>query len=91
MKICPHCGGDFRYNLVVERKSKTKYLRAGCCDSPLRECPDLNKLLRSPALTAEEKNYLQRISKLDWFSGQIVGVLLEIEAKTQASVAEVAA
>jgi len=90
MKTCLHCGGDFRYNLVVHRQTKTKYLRAGCCDSPLRKCPDLNKLLRSPALTAEEKNYLHRVSKLDWFSGQVAAVLLKIEAKTQASV-EVAA
>lgn len=90
MKTCPHCGGDFRYNLVVDRRTKTKYLRTGCCDAPLRECPNLNELLRSPALTLEERNYLQRVSKLDWFSGQVVAIVLQIEAKVQASV-EVAA
>lgn len=90
MKTCPHCGFEFRLNVVTERQTSTKYLRAGCCDAPLRECPNPDKLLRSPNLTAEERQYLARVDKLGWFSCQAAAVLLQIEAKAQAST-EVAA
>lgn len=87
MKLCPHCGFEFSLNVVTERRSGTKYLRAGCCDAPLRECPDPERLLRSPNLTPDEREYLQQVSKLDWFSGQVASVLLGIEAKASGEVA----
>lgn len=82
---CQHCGFDFRLNVVSDRRIGTKYLRAGCCDAPLRPCPDPAELLRSPNLTPSEREYLQRLVKFDWFSGQVATVLLQIEAKTKAS------
>ncbi|MBC6432337.1 hypothetical protein FM036_16845 [Nostoc sp. HG1] len=62
-------------------QTSTKYLKAGCCDVALRPCPDPDELLRSPSLNLEESFYLQRLVKLDWFSGQVAAVLLQIEAK----------
>ncbi|BAY96016.1 MULTISPECIES: hypothetical protein [unclassified Tolypothrix] len=47
MKVCPHCQGEFRLNFTVERRTKSKYLRAGCCNAPLREYPSPERLLRS--------------------------------------------
>jgi hypothetical protein len=87
---CQHCGFEFRLNVVSDRRTKTKYLRAGCCDAPLRPCPDPAELLRSPNLTQDEREYLQRLANLDWFSGQVASVLLQIEAKSNVS-GEVAA
>lgn len=85
MKNCPECGGEFRLNVVSDRHTGVRYLRAGCCDSPLRKCPNPDELLRSPNINLEERLYLTKISKLDWFSGQVAAVLLQIEAKTKAS------
>lgn len=82
---CQHCGFEFRLKVVSDRRTGTKYLRAGCCDAPLRPCPDPVELIRSPNLTPSEREYLQRLVKLDWFSGQMATVLLQIEAKTKAS------
>lgn len=84
MNICPHCQGEFRLNVTVDRHTGVKYLRAGCCDSPLRPCPNPEKLLRSPCLSEDERSYLSRVSGLDWFSGQVAAVLLQIEAKVEA-------
>ena len=81
---CQHCGFEFRLNVVRDRRTGTKYLRAGCCDAPLRPCPDPSELLRSANLTQDEREYLQRIANLDWFSGQVATVLLQIEAKVKA-------
>jgi hypothetical protein len=81
MKTCQHCGFDFRLNVISDRWTKSKYLRAGCCDALLRPCPDPDKLLRSPKLTSEEKEYLRRVSSLDWFGGQVATLLLQLEAK----------
>ncbi|MCC5605144.1 hypothetical protein [Nostoc favosum] len=64
---CQFCGGEFRLKVVSDRQTKTKYLRAGCCDSPLRPCPNVDELLRSANLTQDERDYLQRIANLDWF------------------------
>jgi hypothetical protein len=80
-EICQECGGDFRLKVVSDRRTGTKYLKAGCCDVALRPCPNPNELLRSPNLNLEERFYLQRLVKLDWFSGQVAAVLLQIEAK----------
>lgn len=85
MNICPHCQGEFRLNVTVDRHTGVKYLRAGCCDSPLRKCPNPDELLRSPNITPSEREYLQRVLNLDWFGGAIASVLLQIEAKTKAS------
>lgn len=82
---CQHCGFEFRLNVVSDRLTKTKYLRAGCCDAPLRPCPEPVELMRSPNLSLEERQYLQRVAGLDWFSGQVAAVLLQIEAKVKAS------
>lgn len=82
---CQFCGGEFRLNVTCDRRTKTRYLRAGCCDGALRPCPNPNELLRSANLTPSERDYLQRIAKLDWFSGQVAAVLLQIEAKAKAS------
>jgi hypothetical protein len=82
---CQFCGGDFRLNVVANRQTKVKYLRAGCCDSPLRTCPNPDELLLAPSLTLEERSYLQRLQNLDWFSGQVAAVLLQIEAKVKAN------
>ena len=51
---CQFCGGEFRLNVVACRRTKTKYLRAGCCDSPLRSLSDLDELLRSTNLQSLE-------------------------------------
>jgi hypothetical protein len=67
-------------NHISDRRTSTKYLKAGCCDVALRPCPDPD-LLRSPNLNLEESFYLQRLVKLGWFSGQVAAVLLQIEAK----------
>ena len=83
MKNCPHCAGEFRFNVVGDRRTKFKYLRSGCCDLALRKCPDPEMLMRSPHVTDEQRNYLQRIALLDWFSGSVTAVLLEIEATVQ--------
>lgn len=82
-EACEYCGGDFRLNVVACRRTKSRYLRAGCCDAALRHCPDPAELLRSPNLAQDERDYLQRLVKLDWFSGQVATVLLQIEAKIQ--------
>jgi hypothetical protein len=89
-EACEYCGGEFRLNVVSDHRTKTKYLRAGCCDVALRPCPNPSELLRSPNLTQDERDYLQRLVKLDWFSGQVAAVLLQIEAKSNVS-GEVAA
>jgi hypothetical protein len=68
-------------NHISDRRTSTKYLKAGCCDVALRPCPDPDELLRSPNLNLEESFYLQRLVKLGWFSGQVATVLLQIEAK----------
>jgi hypothetical protein len=78
---CQHCGFEFRLNVVSDRRTGRKYLRAGCCDAPLRPCPNVEELLRSANLTQDEREYLQRLVNLDWFSGQVATVLLQIEAK----------
>ncbi|MHC5717117.1 MAG: hypothetical protein ACYTXE_42180 [Nostoc sp.] len=82
---CQHCGFEFRLNVVSDRRTSTKYLRAGCCNAPLRPCPDPNELLRSPNITTNECEYLQRLVDLDWFSGKVAAVLLQIEAKVKTS------
>ena len=82
---CQHCGFEFRLNVVSDRRTGTKYLRAGCCNAPLRPCPDPYELLRSAHLSQDERDYLQRIANLDWFSGQVAALLLQIEAKVKAS------
>jgi len=82
---CQHCGFDFRLKVVSDRRTGAKYLRAGCCDAPLRPCPDPNELLRSANLTPSERDYLQRIANLDWFSGKVAAVVLQIEAKLKTS------
>lgn len=78
---CQFCGGEFRLKVTCDRRTKTRYLRAGCCDAPLRPCPSPDELLRSPNLSLEERQYLQRITKLDWFSSQVAGILLQLEIK----------
>lgn len=84
---CPHCGDlDYRYNVINERRIKAKALKTGCCDVFIRWCPDPELLLQLPNITPEQRDYLQRVSNLDWFSGAVAAVLLQIEAKTQASV-----
>lgn len=85
MSNCEHCGGQFCLNVVSCSPSKVKYLKMGCCDVALRPCPNPSDLLRSPNLTSEERLYLNKVVKLDWFSGQVAAVLLQIEAKTKAS------
>jgi len=82
---CQHCSGDFRLKVVSDRRTRTKYLRAGCCDAPLRPCPEPSELLRSANLTQSERDYLERIANLDWFSGKVAAVLLQIEAKGKTS------
>lgn len=82
---CQHCGFEFRLNVVSDRRTGAKYLRAGCCDAPLRPCPDPDELLRSAHLSQNERDYLQRIANLDWFSGQVAAILLQIEAKVKTS------
>ncbi|MBD2730752.1 hypothetical protein H6G96_31650 [Nostoc sp. FACHB-892] len=82
---CQHCGFEFRLNVVSDRQTGAKYLRAGCCDALLRPCPDPDELLRSANLTPSEREYLQRIANLGWFSGKVAFVLLQIEAKAKAS------
>jgi len=65
-------------------------LRSGCCDVALRKCPNPSELLRCSHLSLEERDYVKRLVELPWFSGQIVGVLLQIETKAaQASAVEV--
>jgi hypothetical protein len=83
---CQECGGEFRLNVTFDRQTKSRYLRAGCCDSPLRPCPNPSDLLRSANLTQNERDYLQRIAELRWFSGQVASVLLQIEAKINGGV-----
>lgn len=78
---CQYCGFEFRLNVISDRRTKSKYLRSGCCDAPLRECPNPERLLNSPNLTSEEKEYLRRVSSLDWFGGQVAALLLQLEAK----------
>jgi|GEM_PF-3279184 len=82
---CQFCGGEFRLTVTCDRQTKSRYLRAGCCDSPLRPCPEPAELLREANLTPSERDYLQRIANLDWFSGKVASVLLQIEAKVKAS------
>lgn len=82
---CQFCGGEFRLNVTCDRQTKAKYLRAGCCDGALRPCPEPAELLREASLTPSERDYLQRIANLDWFSGKVASVLLQIEAKVKAS------
>ena len=82
---CQHCGFEFRLNVVSDRRTRTKYLKAGCCNAALRPCPDPNELLRSPNLTPSEREYLQRVANLDWFGGQVATVLLQLETKVKAS------
>ncbi|MGI2908951.1 hypothetical protein [Tolypothrix sp. VBCCA 56010] len=91
MKVCPHCGNEFRYNVVVDRRTKFKYLRSGCCDVALRSCPDPEMLMRSAHLSEDERDYLKRLIPLPWFGGQIVAVLLQLEAKVQQASKEVVA
>ena len=52
---CQHCGFEFRLNVVSDRRTGTKYLRAGCCDAPLRPCPDRVELMRSANLSQDER------------------------------------
>jgi hypothetical protein len=72
-------------NYISDRRTGAKYLRADCCDAALRPCPDPDELLRSANLTPSERDYLQRIANVDWFSGKVASVLLQIEAKVKAS------
>jgi hypothetical protein len=39
--------------------------------------------MRSPNLSNEQRDYLQRVAALDWFSGSVAVVLLQIETKVQ--------
>lgn len=82
---CLACGFKFRLKVISDRRTRTKYLRADCCDAPLRPCPEPSELLRSANLSSEERNYLQRIANLDWFTGKVASVLLQIEAKVKTS------
>ncbi|WP_375449053.1 hypothetical protein [uncultured Nostoc sp.] len=84
-ETCEYCGGEFRLKVTCDRRTKSRYLRAGCCDSPLRPCPDPVELMRSPNITTNERDYLQRLVDLDWFSGQVASVLLQIELKIKAA------
>lgn len=90
MERCQFCDGDFGLNVIVDRQTKTKYLRAACCDAALRPCPSPDELLRSASLNNADRVYLERVAKLDWFGGQVAAVLLQIEAKVKAA-GEVAA
>ncbi|RCJ16879.1 hypothetical protein A6S26_32515 [Nostoc sp. ATCC 43529] len=85
MKLCPDCGFEFHLNVVSDRRTGRKYLRSGCCDGPLRACPDPCELLREANITQDEREYLQRLANLDWFSGQVAAVLLQIETKAKVS------
>ena len=91
MTICKECGQEFRYNVISDRRSGSKYLRSGCCDIALRQCPDPEVLMRSPHLSEDERDYLKRLIPLPWFGGQIVAVLLQLEAKVQQASKEVVA
>lgn len=82
---CEFCGGDFRLNVVSDRRLGIKYLRAACCDAALRPCPDVSELLRSPSLTSDERSYLQRVAKLEWYGSAVASNLLRIEAKIKAA------
>ena len=82
-KICKECGEEFRYNVVTDRQSKSKYLRTGCCDLAIRPCPNPEVLMRSPHLSREECDWLNRIIPLPCFGGQIAAVLLQLESKVQ--------
>ncbi|MBD2608400.1 hypothetical protein H6G81_28750 [Scytonema hofmannii FACHB-248] len=83
MKICKECGGNFRYNVVSDRRSGSKYLRSGCCDLAIRPCPNPEVLMRSPHISQHERDYLNGLIPLPWFSGKAVAMLLEIEGKIQ--------
>lgn len=83
MNLCEQCGQQFRYNLVSDRRTNFKYLRSGCCDVALRQCPDPEVLMRSPHLSEDERDYLTRLIPVRWFGGQIAAVLLQIEAKVK--------
>lgn len=83
MKICQQCGQQFRYNVVSDRRSGSKYLRTGCCDLAIRPCPDPEVLMRSAHLSEDERDWLNRIIPLPWFGAQVVAVLLQLESKVQ--------
>ncbi|MBD2255599.1 hypothetical protein [Nostoc parmelioides] len=85
MNSCQVCGGEFWLNVVSDRSLEAKYLRAGCCDSPLSPCPSPDELLRSSSINLEERLYLIKVAKLEWFSGQVAAVLLQIEGKVKAA------
>lgn len=82
-KICKECGAEFRYNVVCDRRSGSKYLRTGCCDLAIRSCPNPEVLAKSPHLSQDERDYLNRLIPQPWFSGQVVAVLLQLESKIQ--------
>ncbi|MHC5831981.1 MAG: hypothetical protein ACYT04_92395, partial [Nostoc sp.] len=73
---CEYCGFEFRLNVISDRRTGAKYLRAGCCDAFLRRCPDPAELLRSANLTPSEREYLQRLTSVSWFGGKTAAVLL---------------
>jgi hypothetical protein len=77
---CPHC--DIKFNLFcsTDRRTKVKSLFRGCCGTYSQPCPEPSRLLRSPNLTADERDFLARSQNLDWYSNQQVAVLLQIEA-----------
>lgn len=83
MKICEQCGEEFRYNVVRDRRTGSKYLRTGCCDLAIRPCPNPEVLAKSPHLSEDERDYLNRLIPLPWFGGQIAAVLLQLESKIQ--------
>ncbi|MGI2908602.1 hypothetical protein [Tolypothrix sp. VBCCA 56010] len=82
-KICKECGEEFRYNVVRDRRTGSKYLRTGCCDLAIRPCPDPEALAKSPHLSQDEQDYLNGLIPLPWFNAKAVAMLLQMEAKVK--------
>lgn len=84
-ELCQHCGFEFRLSIVSNRTG-IKYLRTRCCDAFLRRCPEPSELLQSDNLTPSERDYLQRLVRIGWFSGKDATVLLQLEVKINGEV-----
>ncbi|BDA76603.1 hypothetical protein CAL7716_107690 (plasmid) [Calothrix sp. PCC 7716] len=79
--ICKHCNFEHKLNVVVDRRTKRKALRTGCCDIFIRWCPAPEDLLRLPNLTPDERDFLNSVANLDWFTSRVATNLIEIEEK----------